>query len=234
MPKQRDVTIKRIKKLLALAADNPSPVEAAAAALKAQRLIAEHSVGEGELYERDDDEVAEAASAEFRRNMWSLELAQAISDGFRCRCYRSSERYRDGLHHRMVFVGHATDAQAAAVTFDRLLELGNRLADGEARAAREEFGSARGVRDSFLTGGGRGGYVGGIRSELERQSHELMLVRAKEVDDYYEGISRGFGTVSRRPYRYVEDYSERGYAAGRDALRSTRLGGQGALVGVRS
>ena len=45
----RESTIERIKKLLELAANNPSEAEATAAALAAQRLIAQHDVRDEEL-----------------------------------------------------------------------------------------------------------------------------------------------------------------------------------------
>ena len=228
----RENLIERIKKLLSLASDNPSASEAAAAALKAQKLIADNDVSKEELYEKVEENISEVCSNEFKGNLWALHLARAIADNFRCQLFRRSVQEYTGVHHMVVFVGYETDAQAATLTFNKLFEMGNRLADAEARIARSKYGTARGVRDSFLVGRGDGGYVGGIRKELEKQSHELMLVRSQEVNDYFEKATAGCGYVRtgrRRPYS--DDSASRGYSAGRDALRSARMGGQMALNG---
>lgn len=227
----RESLIERIRKLLALAADNPSAAEATAAALKAQRLIADNDVSKHELYDEKAEEISEVYSDTYKGNLWSLRLARVIADNFRCQLYRHHKAEYGGGTNNIVFVGYETDAQAATLTFNRLFEIGNRLADAEARAARRTRGTAAGVKDSYLMGRGDGGFVGGIRSELEKQSHELMIVRPQAVDDYFTEATRGFGKVSQRRRSYSEGYESKGYRAGRDALRSARMGGQMALEG---
>ena len=54
---KRESVIEKIKKLLALASDNPSVTEAAAAALKAQKLIADNDIKDYELHEVQTKEV---------------------------------------------------------------------------------------------------------------------------------------------------------------------------------
>lgn len=226
---KRKSIIDRIKKLLALAADNPSAAEATAAALKAQKLIADNDVAKSELYEKVEETISEIHSDRYKGNLWSLVLARTIADNFRCQLYRHGFQEWGGKEYSIVFVGYETDAQAATVTFNNLFKIGNRLADAEVRMARQRYGTAAGVKDSYLMGRGDGGFVGGIRSELEKQCHELMLVRSEKVDDYYEEISRGFGKVRQRRRTYSEGYESKGFKAGRDSVRSARMGGQMAL-----
>lgn len=226
----REQIIDRIKKLLALAGNNANAAEATAAALKAQKLIADNDVSKHELYEKVTDEISEVYSKTYKGNLWSLKLARVIADNFRCQLYRHHKAEYGGSTNQIVFVGYETDAQAATLTFNRLFEIGNRLADAEVRAARRRYGTATGVKDSYLMGRGDGGFVGGIRSELEKQCHELMLVRSQEVDEYFDEATRGFGKVHQRRRRaYSEGYESMGYRAGQDALRSARMGGQMAL-----
>lgn len=226
--------IDRIKKLLALAKGNTNAAEATAAALKAQKLIADYDVSKADLYEDEPEEIKELQNDnDINGQPWAKRLAGAIADNFRCRYfYRvitnqhwySNRPHKVGEH--IAFVGYETDAAAARVTFDRLYEIGNRLADAECRKARKERGTARGVRNSFLMG-----YVKGIRTELEKQSVALVLVRPKAVDDYTDEVVSGFSSDrSHVRNAYSGSAYEKGQKAGRDSVRSARLTGQAALT----
>ena len=221
--------IDRIKKLLALAKGNTNTAEATAAALKAQKLIADHDVSKADLYEDEPEDIRSVTKG----NPWARRLAHAIADNFRCRWYMDRSGTRDIWTRRVtiddihvVFVGYETDAEAATVTYDRLYEIGNKLANAEVRRARREQGTACGVKNSFLLG-----YVDGIRKELEKQSTALILVRPKAVDDFYEELSSDF-TTSRSSVRNAHRGSsyDNGQRAGRDSVRSARLKGQAALT----
>ena len=225
--------INRIKKLLALAEGNANAAEATAAALKAQQLIAEHDVSKLELYGEKRDEITEVTNEHsIKGNPWGKRLAWAIADNFRCRWYSEWKGSRDYWTHRVskdseniVFMGYETDAQAAKVTYDRLYEIGLKLANAECRKARKERGSANGVKNSFLLG-----YVEGIRNELEKQCVALVLVRPKAVDDYADERTAGFRTsYSSVRNAYAGNAYDSGKQAGRDSVRSARLKGQAAL-----
>lgn len=224
--------IDRIKKLLALAKGNTNAAEATAAALKAQKLIADHDVSKVDLYD-EPEEIVTVTAGDVKGNPWGKRLAKVIADNFRCQHYYHLVGTRDGWTHRVtaksnevVFVGYDTDAQAATVTYNRLFEIGNRLAGSECRKAKRERGTARNVRNSFLLG-----YVEGIRKELEKQSMALMLVRPKAVDDYYDEISSDW-TSTRSSVRnaYHGEAYDSGQRAGRDSVRSARLAGQPMLT----
>ena len=216
----REQIIDRIKKLLALAKNNPSAAEATAAALKAQKLIADNDVSKDELYDEKPEDIAKIESQDIIGKPWAVYLARAIADNFRCQHYFTESGYRGWsgrtrkTGRKAVFVGYETDAEAAQVT------------------AKRTYGTTAGVRNSFLVGDGHStGYVSGIRSELEKQSKELMLVRPKAVNDFYAEMSKGFGNMHTgiRSNGYNSDSAGRGYEAGRDSLKSARMGGQLAL-----
>lgn len=225
--------IDRIKKLLALAKGNTNAAEATAAALKAQKLIADYDVSKAELHEDEPEEIVEITSGEIKGKPWSKRLAHVIADNFRCQHFYNWSGHRSYWTGRatkesetVTFVGYDTDAEAATVTFNRLFEIGNRLADAECRKARRERGTAHGVRNSFLLG-----FVEGIRKELEKQCVALMLVRPKAVDDYYEERTAGFSsTRSTVRNAYAGASYDNGVTAGRDSVRSARLKGQAALT----
>ena len=226
--------IDRIKKLLALAKGNANAAEATAAALKAQKLIAEYDVSKAELHDNEPENLVEVTSeSNTHGNPWGVKLARAIADNFRCQIYLNTTTAgydawtkRSSTSRNIVFMGYDTDAEAARVTFDRLYEIGGKLANAACRAERKRYGTAAGVRNSFLMG-----FVKGIQDELEKQCVALMIVRPKAVDDFANEVTSGFRTVHTR-VRSTNDRSayNDGRAAGRDSVRSARLKGQAALT----
>lgn len=227
----RDNIINKIQKLLALSSNNPSAEEAAAAALKAQALIAEHDIQEEEIYEDAiRKEVVEVDSITYKGNKWAWYLATAIADNFRCRVLITKEF---GIGNHMTFLGYDTDAQACSIVFNRLFEIGNKLANREAYLARKEYGSAAGVKGTFLVGeDGNGGFVGGIRNELEKQCQALMLVVPQEVHEYiktnYKNLRSYNMSVNSCRDKIV---AEHGFHAGKDAVKRTRIGEQKKING---
>ena len=225
--------IDRIKKLLALAKENTNAAEATAAALKAQKLIAEYDVSKAELHEDEPENLVEVKSdSDTHGNPWGVSLASAVADNFRCRLYLNSTSVydhwtgRSKSHRRIVFMGYDTDAEAAKVTFDRLYEIGTKLANAACRRERELYGTASGVKNSFLMG-----FVKGIRDELEKQSVALVLVRPKAVDDFADEVTSNFRTVRTRVSNSGDrDAYNDGRRAGRDSVRSARLKGQAMLT----
>lgn len=229
----REKTIDRIKKLLELAANNPSEQEAAAAALAAQRLIAQYHIDNDELMtEVTEENIEEIKSTNFKGNPWAIALAHVVADNFRCRLYfsyRGTRNYWTGRtskdDQRVVFMGYETDATAASETFNHLFEVGKKLADKECRKARQMYGTASGVKNSFLLG-----FVNGIQDELEKQCVALVLVTPKEVNDYADDVTAGFkaaNTSIRNAYN--DGFYDSGRGAGRDAVSGSRLSGQMAL-----
>ena len=222
----REEAVGKIRKLLALADGNANENEAVAAALKAQKLIAEFDVQEAEVSGGGPQgEPVEVGTAAYSRADWRSWLASAVAEGFRCMCYVHWTRHgRRHVEKEQVFVGYELDARAAAMTYEKLAEVGEGLAREECSRRRRLHGSARGVRNSFLHG-----YVAGVRSELEKQGQALLLVTPRAVAEYYEGLELGNGR-SRR-FTLVQDASEAGRIAGRDAVRSGRMGdGAGAFA----
>ncbi|MBQ9001389.1 MAG: DUF2786 domain-containing protein [Eggerthellaceae bacterium] len=222
---QREEAIGKIRKLLALADGNANENEAVAAALKAQKLIAEFDVQAAEISDGvPQGNPVEVRTAAYSRADWRNWLASAVADGFRCKRYVSMTSLgKRRVEKEQVFVGFELDARAASMTYERLAEVGERLAREECSRRRRLHGSARGVRNSFLHG-----YVAGIRSELEKQCQALLLVTPKAVADYYAGLD--LGNARSRRLSLVQDASDAGRAAGRDAVRAGRIGSSDAYL----
>lgn len=226
---KREAIIAKIKKLFALAENNPSEKEALAAALKAQKLIADNDVTKDELHvdEEADQTVSDIATESQRYAKWTLSFAAVIAENFRCKSYRCGRHYNGVVYYSHHFMGYETDAIAARTTFEALRTIGEQLASQKASECRRLYGTARGVKNSFLTG-----FMNGVRSELEKQSQELMLVCPTPVKMEYDEFCKQ-NKVKKEKSRLTMgpiDASQSGFSAGRDAVRSGRMEGQLALA----
>ena len=212
---ERAKILERIKKLMALADDRgATEAEAMAAALAAQKLIAEYDVEEWELHSKDAEPIVKE-KAEATPRKWRWKLAAVIGPAFRCRYYNSTvvNGYGKRRQH-IVFVGYKTDARAAALTFNTLYRIGNRLAN------RYTQGCKYNTYNSYVLG-----FVNGIASELEKQTQALMIVVPPAVKDAYEEMRADFKTVNTSlTYNEQAGWAyQHGLQDGRDAVRSHRF-----------
>lgn len=214
----RENIISKIQALFNITeANGSSKQEAISAALLAQRFIAKYDIQENELFTVEDYEIAEIASDPVFRK-FKYTLAQIIADNYRCRYYIRAV----GRKHKMIFVGRTVDATAASLIFNKLYEATNDYANSESRQYR---GQGRGLYGNFFNSAAIA-FLDGVRSELEKQSKELMLVRPKEVNEAFEDITRGFKrqkNTGMNSFGHVN--YDKGVQAGRDAIRSSRIEG---------
>lgn len=227
---ERDTIIKRVHKLLALGKGNASAGEATSAVLMAQRLIVKYGIADSEL---DGGEGTHRAisSAEteplVNARTWRTMLANLIARSFRCKVWEQENTtwtasYRRCNRPSLVFYGYEQDAQAARLSFEYLYRAGNRLANAQVRGLRMSGSATNGAYNSYITG-----FLSGLRSELEKQSRELMVVLPLEVAEKYEDEVAS-GLTSGKVRELSCDYRrhgliEQGIRDGRDAVRSRRI-----------
>jgi len=214
MVEQRDI-IEKIKKCLRLSQNNPSSEEAASAAMMAQRLMAKHHV---EIAEIDDENVGdEAIVKEFvdigTGMHWKIRLSGVVAENFRCKHYIVGR-------FRIAFFGQQTDARIAREVFQFLFDTGHRLARSAANRATYQFGTNRGVYNSFVTG-----FIRGVQSRLATQCLALMIVTPKKVIDDFAELSTGWGTTdgSLRIQQFDTKAYDSGYREGRIAAGQRTL-----------
>lgn len=203
--------IEKIKKVMALAENNPNQNEAIAAALKAQEMMAKFHIKEEdlgiELKEDNIDKLECVLSGKAQK--WRLQLAITLAKNFRCKIYLT-----DG---NVTFYGYEEDIKICSEVFRSLYSIGVKLSDKEKREARKKYGTATGVRNSFCIG-----FVQGIQSELEKQCTALMIVVPKEVNDKYDEMFKNkksrtvSASVSANDFRMYN----KGFECGKDAIRS--------------
>lgn len=163
----------RVRKLLALAGNNPSEEEAISASLKAQELIAKYNL---DLTDLEKVEL-EIGTSEFYTGVdksWKYGLASVVANNFRVCCYWLGKR-------TVVFYGYKQDTEVASMTYEYLFKTGEKGARAACRKAVKEYGTETGVYYSYTRG-----FTSGVQSALEAQSTALMVITPPEVKESYE------------------------------------------------
>ena len=206
----------KVKKLLALAGNNPSEEEAKAASLKAQQLMAEYNLT---LTEAEDDKKLEFANASYAcgvDNQWKYELAAVVAKNFRCEHYWLGKR-------TLVFFGYYTDCEIAKEVFALLFKTCKKRMTQVADKAYAETGTSKGVRYSYTKG-----FVKGIREVLDAQCTALMIVTPEEVVNKFEDMSKNWKTMSvsmKGAERFSREHYEQGIRDGKDTMKSRAIEG---------
>lgn len=221
MDKER--VFKRVKKLLALAGNNPNEEEANSAMAKAQALMAEYSVEASELSFDSTEEkmrslnpIEMAVTYADRINWWQKSLASVIADNFRCfHFYRG----RSGSS-RIFFFGAENDVHIAkeVYTFAEtcLKHLSTQYIKN--REKREWFGFDKtAVKNDYIRA-----FIQGVRDNLkeqvQREGWGLVLVKDALVVQTYEDLSKDFGKSrsSHVKRNYDSHARETGYRDGKN------------------
>lgn len=184
-PEKRESLIKKIKKMFALAENNPSQEEATAAALQAQKLMMKYNIHEDDVtLEEIRDDIASVFSQQKHNShllKWRTFLANIVAKNFRCKSY---------LHGKdVVFRGYKQDAEIALEVYTILYETGDTLAGKSYREQKERTGSGKGAYNSFVMG-----FLKGVEESFGEQSTALMVIVPQEVEEEFEEFSKDFVT----------------------------------------
>ena len=213
MENNRNEIIEKIRKIMALAENNPNENEAFSAALKAQKLMAQYHIKEKDLgqevNERNVNNLACVVSGKVQK--WRISLAMVLAKNFRCKVYL--------LNNDVVFMGFEEDTEICKEVFYSMFKIGNKLADKKKREMRSKYGTAKDVKNTFCMG-----FVNGIKNELEKQCTALMIVVPKEVN---EEFNKKFANTKKKSMSMRIDvnsgiYNE-GFIKGKEAIRSKSI-----------
>lgn len=211
----------RVKKILALAGNNPSEEEAKAAALKAQELLAKYNLSMADI----GDENAPKEKLMFKHyqtgvdKAWKYDLSAVVARNFRCRVTWFGKR-------ELAFYGFETDANIACEVFEFLFKTCEKRSRYTADKAYRETGCSKGVYYSFSKG-----FISGVASELDKQCTALMIVEAPEVKEGYTAWreSRNVKTMSihRRDAKdFDKNHYNNGVVEGRNAIQARGIESQ--------
>lgn len=216
---KRDKIIEKIKALLNMTTDRGcSEAEALSCALKAQKLIAEYDIDKTEIYGEEQPQIVEAMAEQASRSRMSGYLAEVISRNFRCEYAIQIEKINNNRKYYPVFVGYSQDARAAALVYEKLYRVGNRLAN----KAQRQYKRVRGLYKAYFMH-----FIDGVAEELDKQCEALMLVIPLTVKEFYDAKDL---VAMRKPkpvviYSSCEDIYQEALNKGRDAVRMSRMEG---------
>ena len=213
--------IEKIKKVLELSRNNPSEEEAQAAALKAQKLMAEYHISISEIEGLGDtNDIEETSITVGMGNKWKYELANVVSKNFRCKYFIRGKAV-------ICFYGHKVDTEIAAETFKYLFSTGNKTAASYYNRMRNEemntYGCfyGAGLKNSFLHG-----FLNGVSEALDRQCTALMIVVPEEVKEAY-------AEKFKNSRRFTSHLSVAGGSGGREAFAAGKQHGRSAMESRR-
>ena len=219
MMENSEKIIAKIKKVLELSKNNPSQEEAQAAALKAQKLMAEYHISIKEIDAVEDiDSIVENYVSVGNGNKWKYALSRIVAENFRCKHFYYGK-------NTVVFYGYEVDTEIAAETFKFLFNTGNKAATSYYNKLRNnavrdgEYFNGMGIKNCFLVG-----YLEGIKEELEKQCTALMIVIPKEVEDEYTEKSKDFRKMQNRGLNTTSYYGHQSREEGRRTGKDTMSG----------
>ena len=204
----------KIKKLFALAENNPSENEAKEAALKAQQLLAKYHLDAAEVQNIDLDklEEIEEVMVDIPAKKWKYTLAGIVAPNFRCKHFYFGKK-------KLIFYGHATDANIAAETFKYLFKVGNQLGNKlyyEAKCAYQETAN---VYNSCVLG-----FCAGVKQALGEQSKALMVITPEDVNEKFaERMAHARTMHTSAPRAYNGEAFERGRQVGYETMSQKKL-----------
>lgn len=225
---ERAKALDRVRKLLALAGNNPSPEEAALAAAKAAAIMEEHAIAHAEVDAGDQEDAIEHhvfGSVLRRKSTWQGCLARVVAEAFGCSVVwyadQAARAAGFGGMTACVIAGRPEDVAAAKEARDWCHREVDRLTASWAQ------GRGRGWGVSF-----RMGCVHAIAEAIERERAELRSRMRGKVSDsalvvYDERSARARESFGKtKPVKSKRDADLEAYAtgimAGRDVWTGTK------------
>lgn len=226
-----EIVLNKVRKLLALAGNNPNQQESEAAMMKAQQLLLSHGLEmrDAQFEEGRPEEAEERSTSNLNTQLtwWEGRIGVVVAKNFRCGCFRQSFFHPESKSYqrRMCFVGLPEDAEIAAQVYN----LACRTAKyevvkylKEAKKATELVAMLRGeesdwsrskslrTRNDYLLG-----WIEGLKVAFAKNVTEnaLILVKPDAVIQYVKAL--------RLKYRRASSIARRGdasaHAAGKRA-----------------
>lgn len=201
--------ISKISKLLALAGNNPSAEEAEAAMLKAQELMAKHSISMTEVKggESPKKDAITHIIQGGHKSAWKMALARLISSNFRC-------DYLKYVGEGILFVGLEEDLQICISIYNYATLVLDKGMKKIRKEYRKQGRPTDGVAETYATG-----FIKGLQSkfneQIKEQKWEIVLVKDSAVVEKTQSLITG--KSSTRGLKNTGDLEafQKGFKAGK-------------------
>lgn len=175
MTNEDNKLVGKIKKLLALAGNNPNQEEAKSAMLKAQQLMAENNI-EVSIDEADKIEYGMEIAKTKMNKAFRFGLAGIIATNFRCRAII----LRSSTDSPIGFFGHKADTAICKEVFEFAYNAAKRNGDAEYGRYKREGLETKNVFNSYVAG-----FIKGLGQALAAQSTSLMVIVPQDVKEEF-------------------------------------------------
>lgn len=206
----KEQLVEKVKKLLALAGNNPNENEAQAAMLKAQKMIAEYNleITDGEA----KDEITTMAATHANNEGYRTRLGAILARNFRCEVFM----HRNTVH----FMGYEADVRVCTEIFNYAYKVSHNKGLRIERQYRKEGRSTKGVANAYWYG-----FCQGIQSVLDEQCRALMIVTPQEVTNAVLARCKGTFKGGMRGISANHSVIEEGRKDGRAVIHSRQIQG---------
>lgn len=205
--------LEKVQKLLALAGNNPSEQEAKAAAMKAQKLIAQYNLDLSALSSEEVIQYKLLKAEHPNNNGYRGQLASILAPNFRCKAiYLGTD-----VH----FFGREGDVDTCVGVFNYLYKTMRTNGCRQERIARKEGRSAHGVANCYWSG-----FMRGLKDELGAQSKALAIIVPEDVKDKFTEKFPHVCAANRMGVRhtgYDKSAFDTGYTDGRNSMKKGTL-----------
>lgn len=205
--------LEKVQKLLALAGNNPSEQEAKAAAMKAQKLIAQYNLDLSALSSEEVIQYKLLKAEHPNNNGYRGQLAAILAPNFRCKAiYLGTD-----VH----FFGREGDVDTCVGVFNYLYKTMRTNGCRQERIARKEGRNAHGVANCYWAG-----FMRGLKDELGAQSKALAIIVPEDVKDKFTEKFPRTGVNSRMGVKhtgYDKGAFDTGYTDGRNSMKKGAL-----------
>lgn len=208
MKKTTEDVLNKIKKLFALAGNNPNQEEAESAMKMAQTLLSRHGLSmaqaQKESGEKREAEKKAVSGLSKTVSWWHSAIGFAIAKNFRCDFYKTSvfQGWGTSRGSKLVFVGLPEDVEVATEVFRLAVNTAKSQAakfilnrKAEAVDSSEYWNRSRSMalRNDYLKG-----WINGLETTFRKNVEEnaLVVVKPEEVKEAMEAMSLRKGQAS--------------------------------------
>jgi hypothetical protein len=212
----KDMNIVKIKKILALADNNPMSEEGHTAMLLAQKMMLENNINMIDVNALDmENKVVIDVDVTSKRKTpyWHRNLARVISDNFRCHSYTAMQYQGSTIR----FIGMEKDIEIAREVFEYALKVIINSVKTYVRLTKSSNGSesAAAIKNRFILG-----YLKGLDEKFKVQVSQnqwgLVLVKDPKVEQVYNKIKLKKGPAITVKMGYDDSHEMEGFKKGKE------------------
>lgn len=211
--KTKEQALDQVKKLLTLSKDQGATEdEAIQAALMAQKLMVKYGIEMAETEQEAALDIIHVGLDHPGNAKFGVSLAHLIARAFRCEVFQQNKR--------RYFMGYSQDAKIAKSVFEFIYSYMLRRIKTLECSAWRKTGSTTGVRNSYAQG-----FLAGLKTAIDAQSKELMVIVPKEVKSQFAEYTAGWvkKTHSLSAARFQPEYYEAGKKEGSEIMARRQI-----------